>query len=161
MLANEQQASAAVCVREPSPEDRPQWAALWQGYNAFYERVGPTAVPDAVTDTTWQRFFDPDEPVHAFVATLDGEIVGIVHYLYHRNTTMIAPVCYLQDLFTAPEARGCGVGRALIEAVYERAQAAGSPRVYWLTHKTNETAMALYDQVAENSGFVVYRKNLG
>ena len=79
---------------------------------------------------------------------------------YHRTTTQIAPSCYLQDLFTAEEARGKGVGRALINAVYQRAMTAGSPRVYWQTHETNRVAMRLYDKVAEKSGFVVYRKVL-
>jgi GNAT superfamily N-acetyltransferase len=149
-----------VIIREPLPADRLQWEVLWAGYNGFYERKGPAAVPAEVTETLWQRIFDLGEPVHALVAELDGQVVGIVHYLFHRNTTMIRPVCYLQDLFTAPEARGRGAGRALIEAVYERARQVGSPRVYWHTHKTNATAMALYDQVADNSGFVVYRKSL-
>lgn len=150
-----------IAVREPLPADRAEREVLWAGYNSFYERKGPTAVPAEVTETLWQRFFDADEPVHALVATLNGELVGIVHYLFHRNTWMIQPICYLEDLFTATAARGQGVGRALIEAVYERARQAGSQRVYWHTHKTNATAMALYDQVADNSGFVVYRKDFG
>ena len=87
-------------------------------------------------------------------------MLGLAHYLYHRSTTSIGLNCYLQDLFTRSEARGRGVGRALIEAVYAAARAAGSPRVYWQTHETNATAMRLYDQVAEKSGFLVYRKML-
>jgi GNAT superfamily N-acetyltransferase len=149
-----------VVIRDPLPADRPQWEVLWAGYNDFYERKGPTAVSAEVTEVLWRRIFDVGEPVHALVAELDGRVVGIVHYLFYRNTTMIQPACYLQDLFTAPEARGRGAGRALIEAVCERARQAGSPRVYWQTHQTNATAMALYDQVADNSGFVVYRKSL-
>jgi GNAT superfamily N-acetyltransferase len=109
---------------------------------------------------TWSRFFDGYEPMHALVAEADGGLIGIVHYLFHRNTSMIGPTCYLQDLFTAPAARGRGVGRALIEAVYAAARAAGAGRVYWMTHETNRTAMRLYDQVAERSGFVQYRHNL-
>ena len=107
---------------------------------------------------TWSRFFDAYEPVHALVAESEGRLIGLTHYLFHRSTTAIQPNCYLQDLFTNAEARGKGVGRALIEGVYEAARAAGSPRVYWQTHETNETAMALYDKVAEKSGFIVYRK---
>jgi GNAT superfamily N-acetyltransferase len=83
-----------------------------------------------------------------------------VHYLFHRSTIAIQPNCYLQDLFTTADARGKGVGRALIDGVYEQARLAGSPRVYWLTHETNHTARQLYDKVAENSGFIVYRKML-
>lgn len=143
-------------IRPVTRADRAGWEPLWAGYNRFYGRE----LPADITDTTWSRFFDPAEPVHALVAERDGELLGLAHYLFHRSTIMIAPTCYLQDLFTAGKARGQGIGRALIEAVYERARAAGAPRVYWQTHETNRTAMALYDRVAERSGFLVYRKNL-
>jgi GNAT superfamily N-acetyltransferase len=147
---------ADLVIRPVTRADRDAWAPLWDGYNAFYGRSGPTALPAEITETTWARFFDDGEPVHALVAERDGRLVGIVHYLFHRSTTMIGPNCYLQDLFTDPEARGAGIGRALIEGVYERARTAGSTRVYWQTHETNKTAMRLYDQVATNGGFVVY-----
>ena len=150
----------AVVVRPVSPSDLEPWLRLWEGYNAFYGRSGPTALPQDVTRMTWSRFFDAYEPVHALVAELDGELVGLAHYLFHRSTTMIGPSCYLQDLFTDVALRGKGIGRALIGAVYERAAAAGSKRVYWQTHETNETAMRLYDKLAECSGFVVYQKPL-
>ena len=143
-------------IRSVIHTDRAGWEPLWEGYNRFYERW----LPADITDTTWSRFFDPAEPVHGLVAERDGELLGLAHYLFHRSTIMIAPTCYLQDLFTAENARGQGIGRALIEAVYERARAAGASRVYWQTHETNRTAMALYDRVAERSGFLVYRKNL-
>jgi GNAT superfamily N-acetyltransferase len=153
--------SAAITVREARPDDFDQWLPLWDGYNAFYERVGPTAVSDEMTRTTWGRFFDAYEPMHALVAeAADGRLVGLVHYLFHRHTVMVGPICYLQDLFTAAEVRGQGVGRALIEAVYARAKAVGSTRVYWQTHETNATARRLYDDVATNSGFIVYRREL-
>jgi GNAT superfamily N-acetyltransferase len=129
-------------------------------YNKFYGRFGPTALPAEITRMTWARFFDAYEPVHGLVAESEGKLVGLVHYLFHRSTTMIEPTCYLQDLFTDETARGRGVGRALIEAVYQRAKLAGGTRVYWLTHQTNATARKLYDNVAENTGFVVYRKQL-
>ena len=96
--------------------------------------------------------------MHALVAEQHGKLLGLTHYLFHRSTTAIAPNCYLQDLFTNAAARGKGVGRALINGVYDRAKEAGSTRVYWLTHETNSTARQLYDKVAENSGFIVYRK---
>ena len=147
-------------VRPVTPADFDQWLPLWKGYNAFYKRTGPTAVSDEVTRTTWSRFFDGYEPMHAQVAEHDGKLVGLVHYLFHRNTVMLGPVCYLQDLFTDDTLRGKGVGKALIEGVAERAKAAGSPRLYWHTHETNKTAMRLYDYVAKHSGFVVYRKEL-
>jgi GNAT superfamily N-acetyltransferase len=147
-------------IRPVAPEDHDRWLPLWEGYNAFYGRADATALDPAITRMTWSRFFDAYEPVHALVAERAGELLGLVHYLFHRSTTAIAPNCYLQDLFTSTAGRGQGVGRALIEAVYDRARAAGSPRVYWQTHETNVTAMRLYDQVAERSGFVVYRKPL-
>ena len=151
-------ASSGVVVRAVVANDRAQWAPLWDAYNAFYGRHGATALPAAVTDTTWQRFLDPAEPVHALVAERDGVSLGLAHYLFHRSTILIEPTCYLQDLYTTERARGAGIGRALIAAVYDAAQAAGASRVYWQTHETNTTAMRLYDQVAQRSGFVVYRK---
>ena len=150
----------SVAIRDIAPSDHEQWRPLWDGYNAFYGRSGPTALPAEITATTWQRFFDPAEPVRALVAELDGRLIGLAHYLFHRSTILLAPICYLQDLFTAPDQRRAGVGRALIEAVYRRAQQAGSARVYWQTHETNLLARRLYDQVAERSGFIVYRRNI-
>ena len=151
---------SSVTVRPVTPADYGQWRPLWDGYNAFYKRTGPTAVSEEVTKTTWARFFDGYEPMHALVAESNGGLVGLTHYLFHRNTIMLGPVCYLQDLFTDPTIRGKGVGKALIEGVYAAAKTAGSPRVYWHTHETNKTAMRLYDYVATHSGFVVYRKEL-
>lgn len=149
---------ASILVRQVTNEDYDQWLPLWTGYNAFYGRSGATALAPEITHMTWSRFFDAYEPVHALVAESDGELVGLVHYLFHRTTTTLQPLCYLNDLFTSEKARGKGVGRALIEAVYEKARMAGSPRVYWQTHETNSTARQLYDKVAEFSGFIVYRK---
>ena len=151
---------AALTIRPVAPGDYAQWLPLWDGYNVFYGRSGPTALDPEITRTTWERFFNAGEPVHALVAEESGTLLGLAHYLYHRSTTSIGLNCYLQDLFTRSEARGRGVGRALIEAVYAAARAAGSPRVYWQTHETNATAMRLYDQAAEKSGFLVYRKLL-
>jgi GNAT superfamily N-acetyltransferase len=152
--------SGALIIRPVAPTDFAQWERLWEGYNSFYGRTGATALPDEITKMTWSRFFDASEPVHAVVAEKDGQLLGLAHYLFHRSTIMIGPTCYLQDLFTAESARGRGIGRALIESVYERAKEAGAQRVYWQTHETNLTAMKLYDKVAERSGFVVYRKQM-
>jgi GNAT superfamily N-acetyltransferase len=152
--------SSKLIIRPIQSADFPHWLPLWQGYNAFYGRHGETALPDTITQITWQRFFDAGEPVYAIVAEQDEELVGLVHYLFHRSTISIAPTCYLQDLFTLESARGKGIGRKLIHAVYEQAKLAGASRVYWLTHQSNSTARKLYDQVADNSGFIVYRKIL-
>ncbi len=148
--------SRVLKVRPVNPSDLAQWESLWKGYNAFYKRT----LSAGITRTTWSRFFDVNEPVHAFVAEKDDQLLGLVHFLFHRSTSMIEPNCYLQDLFTTETARGRGVGRALIGAVYEQAKAAGCTRVYWQTHETNATAMKLYNKVAEHTGFVVYRKLL-
>ena len=150
----------ALIIRPVMRGDYDRWLPLWTGYNAFYGRTGPTALSDAITQMTWSRFFDAYEPVHALVAESDGELLGVTHYLFHRSTSAIEPSCYLQDLFTTPASRGKGVGRALINGVYDRAKAAGAGRVYWQTQETNSTARMLYDKVADHSGFIVYRKML-
>ena len=152
--------SEEILVRELRTEDFPRWKPLWDGYNTFYGRSGETALPEVVTNMTWARFFDGYDPIYALVAERDGELLGLVHYLFHRSSTSLTSNCYLQDLFTVESARGKGVGRALIQEVYRRAERAGSGKVYWQTHETNAHAMKLYDQVAEKSGFIVYAKNL-
>ncbi|MEO7335381.1 MAG: GNAT family N-acetyltransferase [Caldimonas sp.] len=149
---------APLLVRPVRPADLDAWMPLWDGYNAFYGRVGETALPARITTETWRRFFDPAEPVHALVAEAEGRLLGLTHYLFHRSTTRFEPTCYLNDLFTAEDARGRGVGRSLIEGVAEAARVAGVPRVYWQTHETNATGRALYDEVARYEGFIVYVK---
>jgi GNAT superfamily N-acetyltransferase len=143
-----------ITIRPLVPADHDAWEPLWKGYLTFYK----TSLPPEQFDLTWSRFHDPAEPMHALGA-FDGEtMLGIVHYIYHRTCWTPGPTCYLQDLFTVDAARGKGVGRALIEAVYVAAKIAGASRVYWQTHETNATAMVLYNKVAERSGFIVYRK---
>jgi GNAT superfamily N-acetyltransferase len=146
-----------LIIRSVAPADFAQWLPLWQGYNLFY---GRPALPEDITQSTWSRFFDRNEPMHAIVAEKDGQLFGLAHYIFHCSTIQIPPTCYLADLFTNESSRGKGIGRALIDAVYQRAKEAGCPRVYWHTHETNLTAMKLYDKVAERSGFVVYRKQV-
>ncbi len=152
--------SRAIHVRSVQPADHEAWSKLWEAYNVFYGRTGPQALPSEVTAMTWRRFFDAYEPVHALLAERDGEVLGLVHYLFHRSTIHLTAVCYLEDLFTASSARGQGIGRALIEAVYACARAAGVHSVYWQTHESNTVAMRLYDQVAARLGFIVYDKAL-
>jgi GNAT superfamily N-acetyltransferase len=147
---------SSVIVRPLAPTDRSAWEPLWQGYQEFYK----TQVSEATTEQTWQRFHDRAIPMHALGAFRGEQLLGIVHYLYHYSTWTIGPYCYLQDLFTIEAARGQGVGRALIEAVYQAASAHNASRVYWLTHETNTQAMILYDKVANKSGFVQYRNTL-
>jgi len=150
----------APVIRPVTAADFAQWLPLWEGYNAFYGRCGPTALPAEITRSTWLRFLDPAEPVHALVAEREGRLLGLTHYLFHRSTIHIELISYLQDLYTAESARGQGIGRALIEEVAARSRAAGAARVYWLTHESNQTARRLYDTLATNSGFIVYRRQL-
>lgn len=148
-------------IRDVSRADYEQWEALWAQYNAFYGRVGATALPQHIVQSTWDRMLDRNEPVHGLVAEHDGKLVGLAHYIFHRNTITVENTSYLQDLFSDPERRGLGIGRDLIAAFYERAEQAGTVGVYWHTQGTNKAAMRLYDKVATNTEFVVYRHKIG
>ena len=150
----------AISIRDASELDYDQWRSLWDQYNAFYGREGPTALSEDIVLSTWRRFFDPNEQVFCLVAESGGKIVGLAHYIFHRNTITIEDTCYLQDLFTDTEIRGMGIGQKLVSGFYERAKLAGTRGVYWHTHSSNQTAMKLYDKVAVNTEFVVYRNSL-
>jgi GNAT superfamily N-acetyltransferase len=143
-----------VVIRPMRPDERADWEPLWKGYQAFYK----VTIPDETTAVTWARLHDPAEPMGALGAYGGGKLLGIVHYIFHRSCWTIGDYCYLQDLFVAEEARGRGLGRALILAVEEKARAAGASRVHWLTHETNADARFLYDKLAERPGFIQYRK---
>ncbi len=143
-----------IVIRPVGKDERAAWEPLWNGYLAFYK----TALARDVSDLAWTRFHDPDEPMFALGGYVDGNLAGFAHYLFHRSTWAPHRYCYLEDLYVAEAARGRGLGRALIEAVYEKAKAANANRVYWLTQSNNMQARALYDQVADNLGFIQYRK---
>lgn len=143
-----------VAIRPLRPDERAEWEPLWRGYQVFYE----TDIPEGTTAVTWARLHDPAEPMGAFGAYVDARLCGIAHYIYHRSCWSIGNYCYLQDLFVAEAARGRGIGRRLIGAVEDMARAAGANRIYWLTHETNTDARALYDKLAQRSGFIQYRK---
>jgi GNAT superfamily N-acetyltransferase len=153
LTANDKTADRVV-IRPVGADERAAWEPLWNGYLTFYEA---TLAP-GTTDITWSRLHDPKEPMYLLGAYLDGRMVGIVHYLYHRSCWTAGDYCYLQDLFVEPGLRGGGVGRKLIAAVEREARQAGASRVYWLTKESNATARILYDRVAERSGFIQYRK---
>lgn len=142
-----------LAIRPVRPDDHAAWQPLWSGYQRFYA----TAIPDATSALTWQRFLDPAEPMHAALAWRGNRAVGLVHHIFHRSCWTGGDYCYLQDLFVAEDARGEGAGAALIQHVYAAAEAAGASRVHWLTHATNHGAMQLYDRLAERSGFLQYR----
>jgi len=152
--------SSSILTRPIERSDYEAWRPLWDGYNAFYGRGGETALPEEVTSATWERFFTAGEPVRALVAEHQGRVVGLAHYVFHRSTTRLHDVCYMQDLFTAELMRGKSVGRHLILAVYEAARRAGCSRVYWQTHASNAKGRALYNRVAEHKGFIVYAHEL-
>jgi GNAT superfamily N-acetyltransferase len=143
-----------IQIRPVTPQDHAAWLPLWQAYLTFYK----TVLPDAVIASTWQRFLDQTEPTNAALAWQDGKAVGMVHFIYHRSNWSIANACYLQDLLVAPEQRGTGVGRLLIEHVYATAKANDCDKVHWLTHETNATAIQLYERIAERPGYIQFRK---
>ena len=146
----------SLVVRPIDRSDYERWRPLWDGYNAFYGRVGETALAEEITSATWERFFTAGEPIRALVAEYQGRVTGLVHYIFHRSTTRLRDVCYLQDLFTVEHLRGKGIGRQLILAVYDAARQAGCSRVYWQTQASNTKGRALYDTVAQHKGFIVY-----
>lgn len=144
----------SVEIRPVGSADFDIWLPLWSGYQRFYE----VDIPTPVTLKTWARFLDPAEPMHAALAVSADQAVGLVHSINHRSTWATADYCYVQDLFVADDARGGGVGRALIEHVYADAIRRGASRVYWTTHESNHDAMKLYDRIADRSDFIQYRK---
>lgn len=146
--------TAGIVIRPVGADERADWEPLWNGYLTFYEAT----LASGTTDVTWARLHDPSEPMFVLGAYAKGRLVGIAHYLYHRSCWTVGDYCYLQDLFVAPDMRGGGVGRKLIVAVEQAARAAGASRVHWLTREENATARALYDKLAERSGFIQYRK---
>ena len=148
--------SRDLVIRPVGEDERAAWNSLWAGYLTFYK----TALPHQVSDLTWQRLHDPAEPIFILGAYAGGSLTGFVHYLFHRSTWAPHWYCYLEDLFVADDARGLGAGRKLIEAVCEKARIAGASRVYWMTHETNAQARRLYDKVADNLGFIQYRRNI-
>ncbi|WP_223594430.1 GNAT family N-acetyltransferase [Pseudomonas sp. A-R-19] len=143
-----------IDIRQVTAADQAAWLPLWQAYLRFYN----TELADAVSQSTWQRMLDPNEPTHAALAWADGKAVGMVHFIYHRSNWAIENSCYLQDLLVVPETRGTGVGRQLIEFVYAKAKADGCNKVHWLTHESNATAIQLYERIAERPGLIQFRK---
>lgn len=144
-----------LIVRPLRAADKPAWSRLWRAYLAFYE----TTRPEEIYDIYFERLLGDDpQDYNGLIAEWDGAAVGLTHYLFHRHGWSVENTCYLQDLYAAPEARGKGVGRALIEAVYAEADAAGAPQVYWLTQDFNTTARQLYDRIGVKTPFIKYNR---
>lgn len=145
----------SVSVRPLRPDDEPVWRGLWKAYLEFYE----STVPENVYATTFERLIDPEHQSRfCLVAEVDGRVLGLVHAIYHEHNWRVEDVCYLQDLFVHPDARGTGLGRRLIEAVYAAADANGTPSVYWMTQEFNKTARVLYDRIATLTPFIKYQR---
>ena len=142
-----------LTLRPLLQSDRACWAELWQGYLEFYE----TSLPAEVYDATFAALLsnDPNSP-SCVLAQHEGRIIGLVHFIFHAHCWRPEGICYLQDLFVAPQARACGAGQALIEAVYKAADARGVPGVYWLTQDFNTAARRLYDRVGQCTPFIKY-----
>ena len=147
--------STVPVVRPLETGDHDAWRRLWTAYLAFYE----TRVGDAVYETTWSRLLGPApyDP-NGLIALVEGQPVGLVHYIFHRHCWRVDNVCYLQDLYTDPEMRGQGVGRALIEAVYDAADRQECPSVYWMTQHFNESGRRLYDRIGTLTPFIKYQR---
>jgi GNAT superfamily N-acetyltransferase len=141
-----------VIVRAAQVRDEPRWRELFHAYTRFYEREPD----DELARHVWARIHDPKSPVFAAVAEADGSVVGIANYLLHESTSSLHPVCYLQDLFVDPAARGAGTGRQLIDWLIAEMKARGWSRLYWSTRETNYRARALYEQYTQHSGFLRY-----
>ena len=137
-------------LAELTDADRSAWEPLARGYKAFYE----TEVDDAGYDAAWRRL-RAGPPLLALGAWRQDQLLGIAHGVFHASA-WADEVCYLQDLFTVPEARGQGVAAALIQALARHARLRGCARLYWQTHETNARARALYDRVAQHHGFIRY-----
>ncbi|MCB6178273.1 GNAT family N-acetyltransferase [Rhodobacter sp. Har01] len=144
-----------ITLRPLRAEDEADWRRLWTGYLDYYQ----ISVPEAVYASTFARLLGSDpQDFHGLIATVDGQAMGLTHYLFHRHCWKIENVCYLQDLYVAPDARGTGLGRRLIEAVYAAADANGTPAVYWLTQDFNAPARLLYDRIAKVTPFIRYNR---
>ncbi len=149
-----------LLIRPVRDGDRACWQDLWAQYNAFYGREGNAALAADIVDTTWHRLLDDSEPMYGLVAELDGALIGLTHFVFHRNLIRISETCYMQDLFTAEIARGLGVGRKLVEAIGDACRMRGVDDIYWHTHSSNARARELYERLALNTDFLVYRLRL-
>lgn len=155
MTANQTTPRPTPLIRPICSADEPQWRVLWKGYLDYYE----TSLPDDIYDSSFARLLGDDpQDFCGLVAEVDGRLVGLTHYLFHRHGWKVENTCYLQDLYANPEMRGLGIGRALIQGVYDAADAAGAPTVYWLTQDFNQAGRRLYDKVGVKTPFIKYQR---
>jgi GNAT superfamily N-acetyltransferase len=155
-IGQNDEVAAQVSIRSVRENDRPAWELLWRDFQAFIN----ISLSDETIETTWRRFQDPAEPMFLIGAYLNGKLTGFVHYIFHRSCTTVSDFCYLESLYVCEQARGRGIGQALVESVYAAARCHGANRVYWLVQEANTQARFLYDRVADRSSLILYRKIL-
>jgi GNAT superfamily N-acetyltransferase len=143
---------AVPLIRSALPSDEATWRQLWRGYLDFYA----ADIDEQVTNRNWKRILDPDSAVMCIVAEVDGQVYGFANCVVHENTWETQPVCYLEDLYVAPAARGHGIGTALIEWLRNAMRAEGWARLYWVTRESNAQARHLYDKFTQADDFVRY-----
>ncbi|MNG87335.1 Acetyltransferase (GNAT) family protein [compost metagenome] len=149
-------AKQPISIRPLAQGDFDRWSEYWAEYQAFYE----VELGVEITRETWARFFDSAEPVHCAVATDGKQILGFVHFVFHRSTWGRNDFCYLEDLYVCPSVRGQMIGKQLIEYVQGQAREQACDRLYWHTQESNRTAQKLYDWIAEKPGVIEYRMPL-
>jgi GNAT superfamily N-acetyltransferase len=143
---------SAVIVRDVAPGDRDAWQTLYRGYRDFYGKPHD----DAIYDRVWQWLHDATHETRGLVAELDGTPIGIGHYRTFARPIDGGTGLYLDDLFTAAEARGTGAGTAILHRLAEIARDEGSTLVRWITAESNATARRLYDRVTDQTAWVTY-----
>ena len=142
-----------LTIRAIEEKDKNQWIKLWAGYLEFYK----STISPEQTELTWKRLINNELKMFGFVAESEEGVIGFTHCLFRPSTWTETDYCYLEDLFVDPNIRGKGVGRALMNKVFELANEKNSKRVYWTTQEFNKTARVLYDSITLVSEFVQYR----
>ena len=142
-----------LTIRAIEEKDKDQWLKLWAGYLEFYK----STISSEQTELTWKRLINNEQKMFGFVAESEEGVIGFTHCLFRPSTWTESDYCYLEDLFVDPNIRGKGIGRALMNKVFELAKEKNSKRVYWTTQEFNKTARVLYDSIIPVSEFVQYR----
>lgn len=136
-------------IRPLQSDDFPDWLPLWDGNNQGERKTD-------VTTETWARLSDSEFPVHGLCAEIDGEMVGLIHYVLHYTTGSIAPICYMQDVYVDPKHRQKGIARAMVKALSKIAAQEKWGRMYWLAEAKNEAAQKLYRDIGVKLDFTLH-----